>query len=111
MGHGHLTRARIMALGGRVRARLVMGAWSLFAACQVLALEANDANQAELEMISGIGPALSEAILAARHERPFSDWQDFIDRMPGIGPTRAHRLSAAGLRIAGQVWPSSSDAR
>ncbi len=67
----------------------------------------NLANQAELEMIKGIGPQLSERILAERTQGRFANWDDFIARMKGIGPSHATRLSAAGLRVAG--LPYSAD--
>lgn len=67
----------------------------------------NLANQAELEMIKGIGPQLSERILTERAQGRFESWEDFIARMKGIGPSHATRLSAAGLRVAGQ--PYSAD--
>jgi competence protein ComEA len=67
----------------------------------------NLANQAELEMVKGIGPQLSERILAERAQGRFESWEDFITRMKGIGPSHATRLSAAGLRVAGQ--PNSAD--
>ena len=64
----------------------------------------NLANQAELEMVKGIGPQLSERILAERARGRFESWEDFIGRMKGIGPSHATRLSAAGLRVAGQPY-------
>jgi competence protein ComEA len=68
------------------------------------AVEVNTANQAELETVAGVGPQLSEAILASRHERPFRDWADFMARLKGIGPVRAGRLSAAGLTVGERAW-------
>ncbi len=67
------------------------------------AIEANDANRARLESIRGLGPGLVTALLAARAVRPFADWDDLVARVRGIGPASARRLSAAGLRVAGQA--------
>ncbi len=67
-------------------------------------LDINTASQAELEMLKGVGPQLSEAILAARRERPFRDWADLMARLRGIGPVRAGKLSAAGLTVGEQAW-------
>lgn len=67
----------------------------------------NLANQAELEMVKGIGPQLSERILAERALGRFESWEDFIGRMKGIGPSHATRLSGAGLRVAGQPYATS----
>lgn len=76
----------------------------LGATAQALALDVNTASQAELEMLKGVGPQLSEAILAERRERPFRDWADLTTRLKGIGPVRAGKLSMAGLRVGEQVW-------
>jgi competence protein ComEA len=68
------------------------------------AAEANQANQAELEMTEGIGPQMSELILAQRNLHPFTDWKDFIDRIKGVGSAKAIRLSEAGLTVNGQAF-------
>ncbi|NDY90181.1 helix-hairpin-helix domain-containing protein [Ideonella sp. TBM-1] len=65
-------------------------------------IDVNRASQAELEMVRGIGPQLSERILQARAAGPFRDWSDLVVRVPGLGPHTARRLSAAGLRLDGQ---------
>ncbi|WP_374431843.1 ComEA family DNA-binding protein [Ideonella dechloratans] len=91
---------------------LVVGGWFLLAgplaANAVVdgpaATEVNQANQAELEMVKGIGPQLSEQILSERDSAPFRDWADFIARLPGVGPGKARKLSAAGLRVGGQPF-------
>lgn len=68
-------------------------------------LELNDASQAELEQLPGVGPALSEALLDERRRGgPFTDWRALVRRVRGVGPASARRLSAAGLRVAGQAW-------
>lgn len=69
----------------------------------------NLANQAELEMVKGIGPQLSERILAERERGRFADWDDFVQRMKGLGPSHASRLSAAGLRIDGSAYAGTAD--
>ena len=69
------------------------------------ALELNQASQAELEQLPGIGPDLSERLLAARRQAPFADWTDLRRRVKGLGPVRAQRLSDAGLRVAGRAYP------
>jgi competence protein ComEA len=71
--------------------------------------ELNLANQAELEMVKGIGPQLSERILAERDRGRFADWNDFVQRMKGVGPSQASRLSAAGLRINGSAYTGTAD--
>jgi competence protein ComEA len=71
-------------------------------------VDLNLANQAELEMVKGIGPQLSERILEERSRGRFTDWADFIARLKGLGPTHAARLSAAGLRVGGQAYAGSA---
>lgn len=65
------------------------------------AIEANQATQAELETVTGIGPNLSARILQARHDSAFRNWEDLLKRVSGLGPTNAMRLSRAGLVVSG----------
>ncbi len=52
----------------------------------------NRVTQQELLEISGIGPALADAILNARHKRgPFRSWQE-VDQISGIGEHRLQQL-------------------
>lgn len=66
--------------------------------------ELNQANQAELEMVKGVGPGLSTLVLQQRSKSLFRDWDDTIGRLPGIGPARAKKLSDAGLRVNGAPY-------
>lgn len=68
------------------------------------AIEANRAPPQDLVTIKGIGPATSQRIVEARRERPFADWADFIQRVRGIGPATAAKLSANGLTVNGQRY-------
>lgn len=70
-----------------------------FACAAQAAVDANQANQAELETIKGIGPGLSGKILEARKGAPFKDWSDLVDRVGGVGPGNAARFSQAGLTV------------
>ena len=69
-----------------------------------LAVDVNKASQAELESIRGVGPAMSGRILEARKAGPFKDWADVVERVPGIGPGNAARLSQGGLTVAGAAY-------
>lgn len=72
-------------------------------------LEVNLSNQAELEMLPGVGPSLSEAILAERRRGgAFQDWRALQRRVKGLGPATARRLSQAGLRVNGQAAPETA---
>lgn len=87
--------------------------------CAVLALaaaplahaaDANQAGAAELEAVKGIGPALSGKILAARQQGSFKSWADLLERVSGLGPGNAARLSQNGLTVAGAAYaPAATD--
>ncbi|MBS0469388.1 MAG: helix-hairpin-helix domain-containing protein [Proteobacteria bacterium] len=68
------------------------------------ATEINQAREADLDGIKGIGPALSSRILAERAKRPFRDWGDLIARVKGIKPATATRLSGDGLTVNGASY-------
>ncbi len=83
------------------------------ALCTVLALAAaplaraadvNSAGAAELEAVKGIGPAMSGKILAARQQGPFKGWPDLLERVSGLGPGNAARLSQNGLTVGGAAY-------
>lgn len=85
----------------------------LLSACALLTwaqapVEANRATEAQLDGIRGIGPGLSSRILTARQQGSFTDWKDFIARVPGVGHSRAARLSTEGLTVAGQAYAPSA---
>jgi competence protein ComEA len=81
------------------RRRLLMWvAWPMPVALAQTEIEANTATRAELESLPGLGPALVQRLLAAR---PFRDWADLMQRVPGVKAAAARKLSAAGLRVAG----------
>ena len=73
---------------------------AVFALNAYAAVEVNQATQAELETVKGIGPGLSTKILAARKSGNFKHWDDMVDRVGGVGPGNAARFSQAGLRIS-----------
>lgn len=74
------------------------------------AVEANQASQAELETVKGIGPGLSAKILEARKTGAFKDWPDMIDRVPGIGAGNAARYSQAGLTVNNAAFAGAAAA-
>lgn len=86
---------------------------SKFAAMVVLAIAAmgvawaqvdvNRADQAALESIKGVGPAMSKAMLSERTKGGnFKDWNDLEKRVKGVGPASAKRLSQGGLTVNGK---------
>ena len=72
------------------------------------AVDANQASQADLETVKGIGPGLSAKILDARKASAFKDWTDLVDRVGGIGPGNATRFSQAGLTVGGKSYLAST---
>jgi competence protein ComEA len=67
------------------------------------AVEANSADQSQLESVKGIGPSLSNKILAARKQGNFKDWSDLETRVSGIGEKNAAGFSRNGLTVAGKA--------
>ncbi len=73
-----------------------------FAACA--AVDVNKATAADLDGVKGIGPSISTKILDERKKGTFKDWQDFIDRVQGVGEGNAARFSAEGLTVNGAAF-------
>jgi competence protein ComEA len=63
------------------------------------AVDVNKASKAELEALPGVGNALSTRVLAERQKAPFKSWADLIERVRGVGPGNAVKLSKAGLTV------------
>ena len=74
------------------------------AAAMAAAVDVNKATAAELDAVKGIGPAISGKIVDERKKGSFKDWQDFIDRVKGVGEARAAKLSAEGLTVNGEAY-------
>lgn len=71
-----------------------------FAFAQV---DVNKADQAALDGIRGIGPAMSKRILDERQKGgSFKDWDDLQNRVKGIKDKSAAKLSANGLTVNGK---------
>lgn len=71
-----------------------------FAFAQV---EVNKADQAALDGVKGIGPAMSKTILDERKKGgDFKDWPDLEGRVKGIREKKATKLSDAGLTVNGK---------
>ncbi|MEN9627532.1 MAG: hypothetical protein RJA10_759 [Pseudomonadota bacterium] len=89
--------------------QLIAAAIAALALNAFAAVDVNQASQAELESVKGIGPGLSGKILAARKASTFKDWTDFVDRVPGVGPGNANRFSQAGLTVGGKTYLASAE--
>jgi competence protein ComEA len=83
---------------------LCSGIVALMLCHSALALDINQANEAELDSIKGMGPALSAKVLKARSLGAFKDWSDLIQRVSGIRQNKAQQLSEQGLTVNGQAF-------
>lgn len=86
---------------------LVLAAFAINA---FAAVDANQATRADLESVKGIGPGLSGKIVDARKAGPFKDWTDMVERVGGIGPGNAAKLSQAGLTVGGNAFEAHAPA-
>ena len=74
------------------------------------AVDLNKATPAELDGIKGIGPSISAKIVAERKKGNFKSWEDFIERVKGIGEGNAAKFSAAGLTVGGAGYKGAATA-
>ena len=65
------------------------------------AVDVNKATPAELDGIKGIGPSISNKIVDERKKGNFKSWEDFIERVKGVGQGNAVKFSAEGLTVGG----------
>lgn len=72
------------------------------------ALEVNDATEAQLDGVRGLGPSQTARILQAREAGPFKSWADFMVRVKGIKAPTATKLSAQGLTVGGATYPGAT---
>ena len=74
------------------------------------ALDIQQATEAELDSLRGLGPSLTAKVLAARAEKPFDSWSDLMRRVNGIREATAQRLSDQGLTVQGLAYKSAHKA-
>lgn len=70
-----------------------------FASAAHAAVDANTATAAELDAISGIGPALAARIVEERRNSPFRSLDDLQSRVRGIGEANLRRMREGGLAV------------
>lgn len=66
-------------------------------------LDVNQASEADLDSLRGVGPALTARILAQRAQAPFADWADLMRRVKGLRAATARHLATQGLTVNGQT--------
>ena len=74
------------------------------------AVDVNKATPAELDSIKGIGPVISAKIIDERKKGNFKSWEDFVERVKGIGEGNAAKFSAEGLTVGGAGYKGVSAA-
>jgi competence protein ComEA len=79
--------------------KTLLGLLMALSASVAMAVDANTANEAELDSVKGLGPASTARILAARSSGPFADWADLMRRVQGIKPATARKLTLGGLTV------------
>ena len=87
---------------------LLSGVVALMCFNSALALDINQANEAELDSVKGMGPALSAKVLKALAQGPFKDWSDVMQRVSGIRQNKAQQLSEQGLTVNGEVFSAKN---
>jgi competence protein ComEA len=80
----------------------------LYAVVAMAATDVNKANEQELDAVKGIGPVTTKAIMTERKKGDFKNWQDFIDRVKGVGEKNAAKLSEAGLTVNGESFKGAA---
>lgn len=83
---------------------ILLAALTLCLSTAALALEVNDANEAELDSIKGLGPSSTARILKERQKGAFKDWADFLTRVKGFKTSGADKLSRNGLTVNGAAY-------
>lgn len=83
----------------------------LYAAASFAAVDVNKATAADLDGIKGIGPAISGKIIEERKKGNFKDWNDFVDRVKGVGEGNAAKFSAEGLTVNGTAFAGAPAAK
>ena len=87
---------------------LVASLLALFTAAAFAAVDINKGDQAALESVKGIGPAMSGRLLDERKKSPFKDWPDVIARVKGIGEGNAAKFSDNGLTVNGETYKAAA---
>ncbi len=82
----------------------------LYAAASFAAVDVNKASAADLDSVKGIGPAISSKIIEERKKGNFKDWNDFVERVKGVGEGNAAKLSEGGLTVNGATFKGAAAA-
>ena len=89
---------------------ILAAAAMLFASLSFAAVDVNKATAAELDGIKGIGPGISTQILDERKKGNFKNWNDFVERVKGVGDGNAAKFSAEGMTVNGAAFKGAAAA-
>ncbi len=89
--------------------KLLCAVLAFVAAAAFASVDVNKADQAQLETVTGIGPALSTKILDERKKGTYKDWNDLIERVQGVGGQSATKLSKQGLTVNGTSYVGTAE--
>lgn len=81
---------------------LPAAAQALPKAPSAFSIDLNQATRAEIESVRAVGVELTERLLQARQQAPFSDWQDLRRRVKGVSRKALQGFAEAGFEIRGQ---------
>lgn len=76
----------------------------LYAVASFAAVDVNKATAAELDGLKGIGPGISSRIVDERKKGDFKNWNDFIERVKGVGEKTAAKFSSEGMTVNGASY-------
>lgn len=82
----------------------------LYAAASFAAVDVNKATAAELDGLKGIGPGISGKIVDERKKGDFKDWNNFIERVKGVGDKNAAKFSSEGMTVNGAPFKGAAAA-
>ena len=81
---------------------LPAAAQALPKASSAFSIDLNQVTRAEIESVRAVGVELTERLLQARQQAPFSDWQDLRHRVKGVSRKALQGFAEAGFEIRGQ---------
>jgi competence protein ComEA len=82
----------------------------IYASLSFAAVDVNKGTAADLDSVKGIGPSISSRIVDERKKGNFKDWNDFIERVKGVGEGNAAKFSEAGLTVNGATFKGAAPA-
>jgi len=82
-----------------------------FAGVSFAAVDLNSATQAQLESVSGIGPAKAKAIVAYRSKSGAFKTVDDLDKVPGFGKATVDKVRAEVTVAAAPKAAKPADAK